>query len=143
MFSTPIVPLSNTNAVNSATQYFTFQLTNNGKTAINNQQLAIGLSIYNVAGTAPYSLPPDTTANSIMLSSVGLGTTWTNQGYVQPNVIGYENTVTSGVFSVLGQITLVAGQTVTINMSVTATAGGTNTIQPFLMYIQVIPIPSS
>ena len=125
---------------NSQTQSFQLTLTNNSGVAINSQLLAIGLSIYNSTGTSLQTLPTDA---QVTMASAGIGTTWTNEGYVESDVIGFENTAPSGIFASLGQISLGIGQSTTLTLNVTVTAGATTNILPFLMYVQVIPLASS
>lgn len=138
----PAIPMSTTSpaVTNSQTQSFQVTLTNDLTTTITSEQLAVGLSIYNLSGTTLEALPSDAT---VTMASQGIGTAWTNEGYVESDVIGFENTAPSGIFASLGQITMNAGQSVTLTLNVTVTAGTTNNIYPFLMYVQVIPLPSS
>ena len=104
------IPVSTPTVPSAATQQFSFSVTNNGTTNINSLQLAIGLTLYNSAGTSLATLPSDAV---VTMTTLGLGTTWTNEGYVQANTIGFQNAVSTGIFAGLGNIPLAVGQTQT------------------------------
>jgi len=120
-------------------QTFSFQVTNNGSTTITAEQVALGFTLYNTAGTGLITLPSDAT---VAVTSQNSGVVWSSVSTGQANVLGFENNIPTGIFAGLGEITLNAGQTQTVTLNVTVTASATNAIPACLMYIQIIPLPS-
>ena len=80
-------------------QSFSFNLTNTGTTTINAEQVALGLTLYNTAGTATVTIPSDAVVNVTTQSG---SIVWSGISTGQTSVLGYENVVSSGIFAVLG-----------------------------------------
>ena len=135
----PVLVYPNILVGTAVTQSFSFNITNSGTAAITAEQLALGFPLYNTARTGVISLPSDAV---VTVTSQGTNTAWASVSTGQVSVLGYENVIPSGIFASLGQITLAVGQTQTITLNVTVTAGTTNPIGAFIMGIQIIPLPS-
>lgn len=104
----------------TSSQSFTYQLTNNTGKSITNIQLAIGLELLDANNTIIQAGLPSTT--SVSLSSSGTAVVWSQQTTGIPYILGFANSVPTGIFGGLGVMSQGTG-TATYNITVTVTSG--------------------
>lgn len=108
----------------ASSQSFSFQLTNNTGKSITNIQLAIGLEVLDANNNVLQAGLPTTT--TVTLSSSGTAVVWGQQTTGIPYILGFANTVPTGIFGGLG---VLSQSTVngTYNLTVTVTSGANAT----------------